>query len=464
MKKILFATTLLLHLYTVGTSAQVSAENTAKAKSYIEQGKSYADKQEYATAAQYLQKAYDISPTLMDCNATQLLGVSYYMMEDNPSAIKFLEMSVKCVKIKEELARMYIYLSDAYLDMDNYQKAVENSLKAINNTASDKSKSVLYEELANMHYEYKQPDLTIQTMQKSVDHLLTHLSITKDDVMRGGVINEELGKRYFNLTWFASDLNIKSVMMDSVIKAALCGNKDAIGYCQKNNIAYKSAVTVSDSSNEATRKAHQYIRQAGEFVAKKQYKSAISNLQNAHTINPTLFTGSTYQLMGLSHYMLANYTEAIQYMERAIQFDLDKDKLYFIYGLLGDAYYKTKNYPKALLNAEKALYLASSSDDVLKCSLQMASIYYAQKDFESTIDSYQHAIKYYMRLHSISEREVRNGNVKDKFLADTHMKLTSLLSNQKRGDESDLHLRRAALCGSEYAAEILKKNKVKDKK
>jgi hypothetical protein len=97
---------------------------------------------------------------------------------------------------------------------------------------------------------------------------------------------------------------------------------------------------------------------------------------------------------------------------------------------------------------------------VLECSLRLASIYYAQEDYSGTIESYQNAIRYYMRIHSITNAAVMKGKVKDKFLADTHMKLTILLNDAMRGDESDHHLQKAALCGSKSAIEIFEKNGV----
>ena len=60
-------------------------------------------------------------------------------------------------------------------------------------------------------------------------------------------------------------------------------------------------------------------------------------------------------------------------------------------------------------------------------------------------------------LHSISNADVKKGKVKDKVLGDTHMKLTSLLNDLKRGEESDHHLEMAALFGNVRAVEILKK-------
>ncbi|NLC50337.1 MAG: tetratricopeptide repeat protein [Bacteroidales bacterium] len=461
MKRLFFCTSLFI-LFICGLNAQSSTDQTAKAKTLIQRAQRYAAEHEYASAAQYLQQAYDMSPTTFDCNTTQLLGVSYYMMEDNPMAIQFLELAVKCESKKDALARMYIYLSDSYLDMDDYTKAADNSLKAISNSADDKAKSVLYEELANMHFENKEndskaADKTIDAMQKSVAHYLKHLSVTEDEVMQGLVKNEALGNKYFNLTWFASALNMRSIMQNSIIKSALAGNKDAIGYCQENNIAYKDAIVEPPSSSKDDNVATALIEEALLHASKEQYASIIPKLEKAYRMSPAMFDGKTYQLMGLSYFKNKNYNLAIKYFERAVQFDADKKDLYFIYGTLGDAYYNQKNYPNALINAEKALYLANDDNDVLKCSLRLANIFYAQKNYESTVDSYQNAIRYYLMIHSISNADVKKGKVKDKFLGDTHMKLTSLLNDLKRGEESDHHLEMAALFGNVRAVEILKK-------
>lgn len=252
-------------------------------------------------------------------------------------------------------------------------------------------------------------------------------------------------------------------MLDAIVKSALCGNKDAIGYCNENKIAYKEAIIVGDTSDKAIEEVNALIKQAATLVEKGQYASAVSYLEKAHAINSTLFTGKTYHLMGLSYNMLSKYRKAIQYYERALQFDLNKKDLYFIYGTLADAYFKEKDLINASKNAERALYLSNSDDDVLKCSLRLASIYSAQDDLESTIDSYQNAIRYYMKIHKITEAEVKRGNVKDKFLAETNMKLASLLNEIMRGDESDDHLIKAALTGNKNARDVLEKNKVKYK-
>lgn len=459
MKKVFLSTTLII-FFVFGLSAKSKVENK-KVMAFIEKAKEYATQQEFESVAQYLQQAYDMNPTLLDCNNIQLLGVSYYMMEESASAIKFLELSAKCEVKKEALAQIYIYLSDSYLETGNYKQAVKSSEKAISNTTDDKDKSILYEELANIHYDNNQGDKTIESMQQSVVHYLKHLVITDEEVMRDNVKNEALGIKYFNLAWFASSFDKDSVMYEAIVKSALSGNKDAIGYCNENNIAYKDAIKMDDTSEEAVKEVNLLIQQADTLVAKEQYTSAISHFEKAHGINSTLFEGKTYHLMGFSYYMISKYRQAINYLERSLQFDLDKNTLYSIYGTLADAYQKQKNYTDASKNAEKALYLSNSDEDVLKCSLRLASIYYAQKNFDSTIDSFQNAIRYYMKIQAITEAEVKKGNVKDEFLAETHMKLAYLLSETMREDESKDHLIKAALFGNEDAMEILKKNKVK---
>lgn len=456
MKKVLLATTLLF-LFAIGLSAQISADHKAKGKDFIEQAKEYATQQEFALAAQYLQKAYNISPSLLDCKAIQLLGISYYMMEDSSPAIKFLELSAKCAADKEALALIYTYLSDSYLEMGHYKQAVESFLKAISNTTDDKEISLIYEELANMHFDVEDTVKTIESMQQGIAHYLNHLSITEEAVMSGSVKNEELGKRYFNLTWFASAFNLESVMLNSVVKAALCGDKDAISYCIDNNIAYQEAIVLPTTTIHEDDAATALIEQAVGHASKQEYKSVIPKLEKAYSISPTMFDGNTFHLMGLAYYRNKKYPSAIKYFERALQFDLDKKSLHFIYGTLADAYNVRKDYTKALKNAEKALYLTNGDEDVLKCSLRLASIYYAQDDYNSTIDSYQNAIRYYMKIHSITENQVMEGHVRDEFLAKTHLKLTYLLNELMRSDASHHHLEKAALCGSEYAIELLEK-------
>ena len=227
MKKILFTTTLLF-LFAIAVTAQVSVKENEKAKALIELAREFASEREFAEAAQRLQMAYDINPNLLDCKSFYLLGLSYYMMEDAPLAIKFLELVVDCEKDKATLSKAYSYLGYSYDDMGDYKQAVENCEKAIYNSSDNEQISIIYEDLANMHFDEEKGEKAIQSMKKSIAHYLKHLSITEDDVMMGSVKNEELGKRYFNLTWFASSLKLESDRIDSVVKSALSGNEDAI--------------------------------------------------------------------------------------------------------------------------------------------------------------------------------------------------------------------------------------------
>lgn len=459
MKKALLSTILIL--FATSAFAQISSEENQKAQTYLEQARSFATQQEYGQAASYLQKAYDINPTMLKCNDLQLLGSSYYMMEDSPSAIKFLELAVKCQKDKKQLAKIYTHLGYCYEDMEDYKRAEDNLLKAIAHTTDDKEMSLIYEELANVHFDNQQPQKTIQRMKQSIHHYLKHLSLTEEDVMMGSVKNDELGTKYFNLTWFASSLDMKSEMHNSIIKSALCGSRDAIWYCKENNIAYQDAIVVPGSSIQDDNAAQQLIHTAAITFSKKEYKSTISNLKKAYTASPSLFDGKTFMLWGLSYSLTNDNASAIQYLNRALNYSLEKKELYLLYSTLSRAYHMEGDYYKAVINAERSLYLASNDKQVLDCSLKLASSYYAQEDIESTIESLQNAIKYYMRINSISNSDVMKGNVKDRFLADNHMRLVLLLSDEMRDDESDKHLQKAALCGSEFAKETIENEELR---
>ena len=441
MKKALLSIILLLFT-AITVTAQVSAKENERAKAYIKQAKEYASKKELDTAAEYLQKAYDINPVMLGCKEIQLLGMAYYMIEDAPQAIKFLNLAAKCETDKALLVEIYSHLGYSYDDMGDFKKAIQQLEKAISYSTDNKTKSVIYEQMANIHFDNDEAEKTIERMKQSVAHYLKHLSVTEDDVMRGGVKNDELGEKYFNLTWFASALNIEVEMRESVVKSALTGNKDAIGFCKENGISYRNAIVLPDSSSEQDNAAKALIEQAVVHASKKEYSSLISKLEKAYSVSPATLDGKSFYLLGLGYSIKEKYKSAIKYLEMALNYSLDKRCLYQVYSTLGYSYNKLKDYKNAEINAERALYLSGNNEEVLECSLRLASIYYAQEDFSGTIESYENAIRYYMRIHSITNAAVMKGNVKDKFLADTHLKLSSLLNDAMREDESDNHLQK----------------------
>ena len=457
MKQAFLLITLLL-LFASTAIAQVSVEQNEKAKAYIKQANEYALEEELGLAAEHLQKAYDINPDMLGCKEIQLLGMSYYMMEDSPSAIKFLELAAKCESDKEALTHIYSHLGYSYDDMGEFTKAIENAQKAISYSASNKEKSVIYEQLANMHFDNEQDQKTIENMKQSIAYYLNYLSVTEDDVMKGSVKNEELGKKYFNLSWFASSLNLSKEMREAVVKSALTGNKDAIGYCKENGISYRNAIVLPNSSNVQNEAAKALIEKAVTHASKEEHTSTISTLEKAYKISPAMFDGKTFYLLGLSYSTIEDYSSGIKYLERALNYSLDKQCLYQVYSTLGYAYSMIQDYSNAEINAERALYLSDNDEEVLECSLKLATIYFAQEDFDGTIDSIRNAIKYYMKIHSITDAELMKGNVQDEFLADNHMRLAILLSEQMRESESNNHLKKAALSGSKHAIDTFEKN------
>lgn len=458
MKKTVLSFTLLL-LFAISATAQISAEENTKAQAYIEQAKSYAQEQEYAQAAQSLQMAYDINPALLDCSSFQLLGLSYYMMEDATHAVKFLELSTKCEQDKETLAKIHTYLGYSHDELGNYKQAVENCQKAVLYSTNNVENSYIYEDVAEMHFDNDEFVKAVTAQKQSVRQYLKHLSITESDVMMGTIKDDALADKYLKIAWYADYANMKEQRIDYTIKAALCGSQKAIDFCRENNIAYQDAIEVPQTSTKEDQAAQALIDEATIHLSEGDNTTAVSNLEKAYTISPALFDGKTFMLWGLGSCMIEEYAAGIQYFNRALNFSLEKKDLYLVYSTLSDGYKMQEDYYKATINAERALYLASSNEEILECSLKLASNYHAQDDIDGAIESLENAIKYYMIINSISAKEAMEGNVKDEFLADNHMRLAILLNDQMRGDASDQHLQKAALYGSDFAIETIDKNK-----
>lgn len=446
---------ILLFFFTITVTAQEDTEKNSRARVFIQQAEEYAQNQEYGQAAVYLQKAYDINPILLDCNSFQLLGFSYYMMEDPSHAVKYLELSIKCEKDEETLAKIHTYLGYSHEELGNYKEAVENCQKAILYSNDYVENSDIYEDIAGMHFDNEKFEEAVTAQKQSVRYYLKHLSITESDVMMGTIKNDVLADKYLKIAWYADYADLKEQVIDYTVKSALCGSQKAVDYCIENNIAYQDAILVPESTTKEDQKAQSLIDEATTHLSEGDNNKAISNLEEAYKISPALFDGKTFMMWGYGNFLVEEYAKGIQYFNRALGFSLEKKDLYQVYSNLSYAYKMKEDYYKATLNAERALYLASSDEEVLDCSLKLAVNYYAQGDIDGTIESIENAIKYYMRINSITNKELIEGAVTDDFLAENHMRLAILLNEQMRDDEFEQHLQKAALSGSEIAIKTL---------
>lgn len=120
--------------------------------------------------------------------------------------------------------------------------------------------------------------------------------------------------------------------------------------------------------------------------------------------NKTKFAiGNTYALdmMGTSHYVKANYYEAISYYERSknLSKKIKYDKGYVnAIGNIGAIYIVQGNYSKALEYNELSLTMAEETNNVSRMAatnLNIGNIYYYQKDYEKTLEYYKKCMELY---------------------------------------------------------------------
>lgn len=203
-------------------------------------------------------------------------------------------------------------------------------------------------------------------------------------------------------------------------------------------------------------KAATLIEQAAEYASKELYTIAVDNLEKAYDLSPSQFGCSTFQLMGISYYMISNYSSAIEILEQSTECETNIDVLSFIYGTLADSYRKEEDYYNAILSAEKLIYI-SEDDDVISGAYEiLAYVYFAQDNYNKTVESFDKTIHHYLKYLSATDEDVMRNKVKDDMLGEYYIKFSALYSEHGKTSEAEKLLVKSALCGYEPAIEICK--------
>ena len=198
----------------------------------------YFDDLYYLSAKTY-QEAYDICNKSLDCFDIYLMGDAYWRIEDHLLAIKYLELSSKCITDNNTLYFIYLYLSHSYRILNKYDNAILCAQKAISYATANIDISSAYDFLGWIYTDKSEFEKAIKYYKKSADYYLAHLDTSKNDVMNGKVENNVLGECYWNISVTYKDINKNSESDSYAIKSALCGFKHAIDYCNKYDINYK---------------------------------------------------------------------------------------------------------------------------------------------------------------------------------------------------------------------------------
>lgn len=220
--------------------------------------------------------------------------------------------------------------------------------------------------------------------------------------------------------------------------------------------AFRLYAQEATTDDEKCEKAASLIEQAAEYASKELYTLAVDNLEMAYDLCPSVYDCNTFNLLGISYYMINNYLSAIEWLEQSAKCETDKDILSFIYGTLGESYRKEGDYHKAILSAEKMIYISEDESLISAAYVILAYVYSELDNYNKTVDSFEKTIHHYLKYLSVTDDAVMNSEVKDDLLGEYYIKFAAYYSDQGKSYDAEKYLIKSALSGYGPAIEICK--------
>lgn len=123
------------------------------------------EKENYAGAKEYLNKELEENPK--NAYASTLLAMAYFKEQDYSSALSLINQSIKKISKKSRDFKAFAYTTaaDIYINLEEYDKAIENYNKAINECPNE---SETYEKRADLLYEIGEYDLSDKDYKVSI--------------------------------------------------------------------------------------------------------------------------------------------------------------------------------------------------------------------------------------------------------------------------------------------------------
>ncbi len=233
----------------------------------------YAQLKQYRQALPHIKKAIAGSKKPPE-SWLQLNLALYYELKIYPPATKML---AKLIQLHPDKRAYWDQLSSVYQQQKDYKKAISIKHLAYKKGLISKEKEII--DLANLF-------LYIGSPYKAANLLKQELSAKR---IKGHSKNwEKLAQ-----AWLAA---------------------------KEFNLATKALETASKLNN----KGHLYQQLGQIHVAQEKWKLAINSLNKALAKGGLKNTGSTYILLGMSHYELNNLTQAKKYFSKAAHYQKNK--------------------------------------------------------------------------------------------------------------------------------------------
>ena len=303
---------------------------------------------DYPAAFEAYKTRLGIYPT--DTQTNQKLAELYIKIKNQPKAIETLLFMLSFVTEAKVLLWVYERLISLYVDTEEYEKAIEYSNKLLDVQGSDKFK--VRNDIARFNLKLNNYDAGIAILEELV--MMTQ---------NGYDITVELANAYISRKEYQKALDKYMALLD---KATPKEAKDV-------------RLLICDL----------YITWAADMAEQGKYDESYGYLNSANeynTLNPEIY----YQ-RAINNLEQRNYTTAVELLNRALEFDKQKEKHTKYLLKLSEAHHYLGNF----FEEKKALSDLLKIDDKDPMGLYRSGLMYAaQHDTKNAEDSFKKALQY----------------------------------------------------------------------
>ncbi len=267
-----------------------------------------------------------------------------------------IDVFTKAIQLNDGASEAFLGRAKAYLELENYEKALNDAGQATDMTPDEAAGYVLLSKihsgLGNFELALDDVDLALQAEPKNPD-----------------AINQQA-----LVLLYADETKEASKILDEQIK----NNPDYGGFYYSRGILNNSRERY-DRAVEDFNKAEElntgvdafeiYINRAFAQVSLSNYEAALNDFTNATLLKPT--NASAFHGKGRANYLLENYHEAVVDFETAMELNENNPVIYYD---LAMAYLRLDNMNNACKNFQRSCQLGNTNGCkklILECASEL---------------------------------------------------------------------------------------------
>lgn len=238
-------------LFANNNSQFVNEDDCNKANELLKKAREYYKEKLFSLSSETYKSVSDLCPFLLNCTDYFIISDILHKSKNYQEAIVGYKEYIACGDSTVDLYLANLNMGRIYDEINDYSNSILHYQKAISNTDDGEKMAVCYCMIGQGYNMLKYDNSAIENFERSIKIYLDYIGLTTEDIKEGKVNDEHLGGliglMYFQLYRVYSKVGNEYKSMDSLVKSIQCGNKDAMIFCDKNNINYKALIKYLDN-------------------------------------------------------------------------------------------------------------------------------------------------------------------------------------------------------------------------